>query len=981
MFITNSDVYTQNLNIKTYTYKDGLPTHSFFDAVQDTTGRMWFACSKGLTVYDGFEWKFLSVDEGVPMANYIKIELDDEGRIWALPKTPTNSIIFRDKNEWRKIPPILNSSVTLDMKMWGSSSNPKISVISRDSIFVFNGIKWDSYTNSFPESTLFFSIDFSNDQLYVSTSTGLYIMLKENFKINKVSLKFQADESILSIYTRPNANNTDIYILTNYAIYEYTNNEINLILENFNISTSLEYQHFFLAVDQFDNFYFGNDIITFHYNNRNKMFQLLGKSLNDKSFGASGVYLDRENNKWITTFRGIVKLSNSPFFSFYKSDGLLSNEVSSIEQFDDGRLIIGHNEGFSILTNYSFNKYMFDNYNEFFNQDSRVLDMVNFNSEIYFTAAKLGFGKWSNNNIIKWEIKNSNYQFLTLKNFKDELLVYKIDTLFKFKDNNLSVYSTFNHKSRIGAREITVVKNDIILIATNGIGLIKINNRYNNSVIKSYYNDYNNAYAIFEQNDSTILVGTKGGLCKIQDSILVPYSIKNLAINEPIYFIEAGNKPGSIWFGLDKGAIYCEDGKARRYDPNSGLAGYETNRHAGFLDSKGNFWIGTDNGLSMFAAGNEDIIPPKPLIDILYLEDREFNKFDLRNKIQLDYNHNSFAIHFRCLSFIDESNIKFFPKLLDSDGEVIEEFETKEKSARFSNLLPGSYRIELSAINSNSINSNVISSNIITVDSPFYYSIWFFILIIGGLVFIGFSVQKSISQKKYAKLLEKEVKERTSELEKVEELKSKAIYENIENDRKRISRDLHDGLGQILTSAKLKLETFQLSKSIDDKQFSGSLDLIKNTGQTLRKIVHNLHPLEIEKYGLAVSIEMMCNEMNNDSPIKIVSQIGNYSRRLSKKNEVMVFRIVQEALNNAIRHSNAKEINLIFWESIGNLHITIIDDGCGFDLADKLDAKIKGRHFGLVNINQRANFIGADLVISSKINLGTTIKLEVPFNE
>jgi signal transduction histidine kinase len=215
----------------------------------------------------------------------------------------------------------------------------------------------------------------------------------------------------------------------------------------------------------------------------------------------------------------------------------------------------------------------------------------------------------------------------------------------------------------------------------------------------------------------------------------------------------------------------------------------------------------------------------------------------------------------------------------------------------------------------------------------------------------------------------------------VEELKSKAIYENIENDRKRISRDLHDGLGQILTSAKLKLETFQLSKSIDDKQFSGSLDLIKNTGQTLRKIVHNLHPLEIEKYGLAVSIEMMCNEMNNDSPIKIVSQISNYSRRLSKKNEVMVFRIVQEALNNAIRHSNAKEINLIFWESIGNLHITIIDDGCGFDLADKLDAKIKGRHFGLVNINQRANFIGADLVISSKINLGTTIKLEVPFNE
>ena len=382
----------------------------------------------------------------------------------------------------------------------------------------------------------------------------------------------------------------------------------------------------------------------------------------------------------------------------------------------------------------------------------------------------------------------------------------------------------------------------------------------------------------------------------------------------------------------------------------------------------------------MFAAGNEDIVQPNPIIDLLYLEDMGFNKIDVHKNITLSHDNNSFSIHFRCLSFIDESNIVFYPKLLDPDGEIIEEFETREKSARFSNLLPGDYIIELSAKNSNTIKSNVIYSNIITIESPFYNTFWFYSLIVIVFGFIIYSINRNISQKKYSRLLEKEVNQRTAELEDAERMKSKAIYENIERDRIRISRDLHDGLGQILTSAKLKLETFQFSHSIDDRQFSSSLDLIKNTGRTLRKIVHNLHPLEIEKYGLAVSIKMLCDEMNNDSGIKISSKISKFNRRLSKKNEVMVFRIVQEAINNAIKHSKASEINVVFEENFNGLLITIIDNGSGFEYSDEQKTRFERSHFGLVNMNQRANFIGAELIIISKINLGTTIKLEVPIN-
>ena len=87
LFFFHSIHCAQNLNIKTYTFKDGLPTQAFYDAVQDSTGRMWFACKKGLTVYDGYQWQFLSENEGVPMAEYMKIKVDSKGTIWALPKS------------------------------------------------------------------------------------------------------------------------------------------------------------------------------------------------------------------------------------------------------------------------------------------------------------------------------------------------------------------------------------------------------------------------------------------------------------------------------------------------------------------------------------------------------------------------------------------------------------------------------------------------------------------------------------------------------------------------------------------------------------------------------------------------------------------------------------------------------------------------------------------------------------------------------
>jgi two-component system sensor histidine kinase UhpB len=254
------------------------------------------------------------------------------------------------------------------------------------------------------------------------------------------------------------------------------------------------------------------------------------------------------------------------------------------------------------------------------------------------------------------------------------------------------------------------------------------------------------------------------------------------------------------------------------------------------------------------------------------------------------------------------------------------------------------------------------------------------VIVVLGFILIGFVIQRILSQRIYSKVLVAEIKQITEELQNTEKVKLSAIYENIEYDRKRISRDLHDSLGQILTSAKLKLEAFQHSGSVRDEQFEDSMGLLQNTGKVLRMIVHNLHPLEIDNYGLAASIKMICHEVNRDSNIKVYYFEQNYSGRLSKKSEVMVFRIVQEAVNNILKHSSSDELSLRILENADELIITVRDNGKGFKINGNGLSAEKNNTFGLVNMKQRAELIGAELTITSVLNLGTTINLRIPLN-
>jgi signal transduction histidine kinase len=152
--------------------------------------------------------------------------------------------------------------------------------------------------------------------------------------------------------------------------------------------------------------------------------------------------------------------------------------------------------------------------------------------------------------------------------------------------------------------------------------------------------------------------------------------------------------------------------------------------------------------------------------------------------------------------------------------------------------------------------------------------------------------------------------------------------------------------------------------------------LTASTIDDVRRVIRDLRPIYLEDLGLVPALEMLSQALRQpDRPVLALTVKGE-PRRLSPEQELAIYRIVQEALNNVIKHARAHraEVKLIFE---AELRLTISDDGGGFSVPDRVEALTELGHFGLIGLRERAELIGARLTITSS-SRGTTVELRMP---
>lgn len=206
------------------------------------------------------------------------------------------------------------------------------------------------------------------------------------------------------------------------------------------------------------------------------------------------------------------------------------------------------------------------------------------------------------------------------------------------------------------------------------------------------------------------------------------------------------------------------------------------------------------------------------------------------------------------------------------------------------------------------------------------------------------------------------------------------LIEAQEQERTRIARELHDDIGQRLTLLVLELEQVQLNSPELPAAVLERLEELRNDamemGTDLQSLSHELHSSKLEYLGIAAVTQGFCREFGEKQKVEIDCKTRDLPKPLPLTISICLFRVLQEALHNSLKHSGASHFEVRLWGTPEDIHLTVKDSGAGFDREEARE----GHGLGLFSMEERVKLLDGTLAIESKPNCGTTIHARVPIS-
>lgn len=203
-----------------------------------------------------------------------------------------------------------------------------------------------------------------------------------------------------------------------------------------------------------------------------------------------------------------------------------------------------------------------------------------------------------------------------------------------------------------------------------------------------------------------------------------------------------------------------------------------------------------------------------------------------------------------------------------------------------------------------------------------------------------------------------------------------AELESQEAERRRLAADLHDSIGGMLSTIRVGIST--MARMLPEPQaVDQTKQMLDDTISSVRRISRDLMPSTLEKFGLQHALTELCEKFEATSRIN-VRFTHDEMPAFDKPRELLIFRIVQELLNNAIKHSQASEIHVHVNTTPDNLLIIVEDDGVGFNPDDYTNDAKSGKGLGLFNIENRARLLGATMTYNVEREKGSETRITLP---
>jgi signal transduction histidine kinase len=246
------------------------------------------------------------------------------------------------------------------------------------------------------------------------------------------------------------------------------------------------------------------------------------------------------------------------------------------------------------------------------------------------------------------------------------------------------------------------------------------------------------------------------------------------------------------------------------------------------------------------------------------------------------------------------------------------------------------------------------------------------IALLSGVAVALFSILRTRSLEATAAIHLAAIEQNAAELRKLSQKLAKAQ----EDERRSLSRELHDQVGQMLTALGMELGNLGEFRHAPGKEFASHLEearkLNQETLRTVRNISSGLRPSVLDELGVAPALQWQAREFTRRSGVPVELQMDG-SLDLPDEYRTCIYRIVQEALTNSARHAHAKAIHVTLHGGVDSLSLSVEDDGSGFDVQG-----VRGRGLGLLNIEERVREMGGRVQLESTPSRGTVVRCEIP---
>lgn len=1016
----------QVYNHRIYNESDGMLSSDITGITQTPDGIVWVSTILGISRYDGSKWEnFSNVEYDLPKGMSTRIDCSNDGVIWVA-GFKNGEIIVRF---WQD-------------KKWNSLiSNPSF---SQKRIYSYHNFSFDVYKG---EDALKIVIGCEDIFEYTAqTQTWELIHKKENKKlvVNKVKydaegklwlatnkgLKNRHNNQLRQIPYKANSNlNIPIYAITfshnNGISYVLGNNWIGKITKDTIEKISNYSSEYIFDLQNYSNIILNKngDIIfngfssVFFYKD-NKVAQLLFNHELSTSIRNRVLFIDKEDNLWIGSGRGLIKLNTQHFTSYNRLSGFKEDEVSALLEIKESKqVVIGHNKSISFFARDTI-------INKVINRKS-VVDNVRIlkilqgtDGNIYFAANAKGLGIWDKKSAVKWYASPDNRLRLVSEIFEYNNVIYALSAGIFYKLNDDRSFSEVLVAPG-NVRKVQVLNNGQVLVLGHHIYEFK-----DETLVKKYelVDPYKKSlYGVCEWNNR-LLVATRQGLQEAKRDSIRPVVINNYPIRHPVYALLVDSR-NNLWVGTSKGVYQFIGNTVYHYQQSNGLIGNEINRNALIEDREGKIWIGTDKGVSIFNYGDNHENFPLPVVKIKSIRTDEGRDLSCSDSVRLKATENDLEFSFVGVSFMNEEKINYRFRLLGNNDKWQYLPSNYFPNIRYTNLTYGTYQFELQARNGEKQWTNSIYSGKIYIKRPFLKSPLFYVIVV--LIAVGFGVVAQIlfSQRSVQLQLKTQVAEKTLELSKSENqlrIKNNELEEIHTELKKSIKKEKELNLmkskfvNTVSHQFRTPLTVIKSNAEIIDlliKQQNNTLfnrlkkpvNRINKESDRMRVLMDDFLMLEKIQSGTIkisrtpVQLQDLSTELTNslNSSKKYDSRISLTILGIPQEilvDENLLYHILMNLLDNAQKYSvNKKEVLFQVSFAVENILITIQDYGIGIPSEDlekiftpfyrsNNTDEISGTGLGMSIALEYVELLNGTIKLESVINEGTIVRLVLPYN-